>query len=458
MFVSPAPSCKRFCARLSHRVGLSRPMQRLLVMFVMGIVLLRGRRSLAALGDAVATCRRYRGQVSRATRNRAFRTRDLYLSAFSAELAASAPPEAERVTWVLALDDVSTKRGAFTKIENGLRKGHAVEAPGKKEFRPPSKCHTFLLSLLITHEGKRLPLPRRTWRTKDYAKTIGKPYVTKIQLAIVALEDLKRALPRNVDLVVVADEFYEGKEMLKACKRLGFTLVVPVDSRRVFNTPVTRSNKKREPIHKYGRSLPTTAFERLVLERGKEETASYRRYTPDEQRRNEPRTFRVAHESREVAGLGNVGVVYSWKSPVYRPRRCRDRETFKVLVCSDPSLPAKRVAELYDLRWQVEIFYRELKSGLGLGSYTGTSFEAFERLVDLTLLSFLYLEQHRERLLGTSAGTRQRLLAGARTAEIRHEVEREAARTDVDWFQRRLKSNRGRTKLRSVLRHLRLTA
>jgi hypothetical protein len=433
-------------------------MERLLVMFVMGIVVLRGRRSLAAIGDAVVRSRRYRGQVSRATRNRAFRTRDLYLSAFHAELAASAPPEREQATWILALDDVSTKRGAFTKIENGLRKGHAVETPGKKEFRPASKCHTFVLSLLITHEGKRLPLPRRTWRTEDYAKTIGKPYVTKIQLAIVALEDLKRALPRNVNLVVVADEFYEGKEMLKACKRLGFTLIVTVDSRRVFNTPVTRKNKKREPLHKHGRSLPASAFERLVLERGKEETASYRRYTPDEQRRNEPRTFRVAHEARDVAGLGNVGVVYSWKSPVYRPRRCRDRETFKVLICSDPALRGKRVVELYDLRWQVELFYRELKSGLGLGSYTGTSFAAFERLVDLTLLSFLYLEQHRARLLITSGGARQRMLAGARTVEVRHEVQREAARADVDWFQRRLHSQRGRTKLRVVLRHLRLTA
>src|SRR5687768_14972937 len=83
MFFNPAPSVKAFCDELAGRVGLSAPLQALLIMFVMGVVVTGGKRSLAALGSSMAMLSRYRGQVSRATRNRAFRTRDLYKSAFA---------------------------------------------------------------------------------------------------------------------------------------------------------------------------------------------------------------------------------------------------------------------------------------------------------------------------------------------------------------------------------------
>jgi IS4 transposase len=55
-------------------------------------------------------------------------------------------------------------------------------------------------------------------------------------------------------------------------------------------------------------------------------------------------------------------------------------------------MSVEEVIEFYALRWQIEIFFRELKSDLGLGDFCGRDFKAFERFVDLCLLSFLFLE------------------------------------------------------------------
>ena len=62
-------------------------------------------------------------------------------------------------------------------------------------------------------------------------------------------------------------------------------------------------------------------------------------------------------------------------------------------------LTAAEVVELYDLRWQIELFFKELKSVLGFAQYRFRRFESVEGWVDMTLATFLYLEWHRARRL-----------------------------------------------------------
>src|SRR5438552_14085 len=117
MFLNPAPSVKKFCDRLGTHVELSLPLRRFLLLFVMSIVVGRGKRSLADTGQVVVRGSRYRGQVSRAIRNRSFKTRDVFATA-SAEAIRTlgedgrVKPRRKRRVWVVALDDVSTRRGA----------------------------------------------------------------------------------------------------------------------------------------------------------------------------------------------------------------------------------------------------------------------------------------------------------------------------------------------------------
>ena len=51
--------------------------------------------------------------------------------------------------------------------------------------------------------------------------------------------------------------------------------------------------------------------------------------------------------------------------------------------------------EWYEVRWQVELFFRELKSRMQLGCYVLMKFEAVERYVDFLLMGMLLLEHQR---------------------------------------------------------------
>ena len=48
--------------------------------------------------------------------------------------------------------------------------------------------------------------------------------------------------------------------------------------------------------------------------------------------------------------------------------------------------------ELYTLRWQIELFFKELKSTLGFHQYKFKTFEAVEGWGELTVTTVLYLE------------------------------------------------------------------
>jgi IS4 transposase len=88
---------------------------------------------------------------------------------------------------------------------------------------------------------------------------------------------------------------------------------------------------------------------------------------------------RAKSENLGISGLGDILVTFSWK----KRNRKYDKRLLKVLLCSNPHMSTEEILELYALRWQIEIFFRELKSDLGLSGFSGRSFKAFERHVDL---------------------------------------------------------------------------
>src|SRR5207253_164914 len=116
-------------------------------------------------------------------------------------------------------------------------------------------------------------------------------------------------------------------------------------------------------------------------------------------------------------------------------------------------LPARKVVEYYELRWQIEVFFRELKGQLGLQDYQGTRFDSFERYVTLVLLGYLVLEYQRLRGLKGQAKSEEPRggWACARTAALLRQVQREAARADVRWIDQRLKTRSGRRLLHRAL-------
>jgi hypothetical protein len=113
------------------------------------------------------------------------------------------------------------------------------------------------------------------------------------------------------------------------------------------------------------------------------------------------RTFWVHEESREVHNVGRARVLFSTgKEPVSG----RPVEVQKVLLSNDLGRTIEDIIEIYALRWQIELFFKELKSTLGLADCPCRYFREVQGWVNGCLLAFMYLEWYRLQMLEQSAG------------------------------------------------------
>lgn len=422
---------------------------------VAGMVLAaNSRRTLTIVGRTVFTARRDKSNISRLLTNKDFRSRDLHWESVRRAFAKLAPKGSRRREWHLALDGTALSRGADTKIKGAIhadkgatRKGKKAGKKGKGAPRGNSdaksskkgrktKYHTFLVASLTTHKGVRVPLPRHTCDPKDFKRRGGQKSRrdTQIDLAVILIRRTHAILPDGVHLVVTADSYFHRAKLYALAEDLKFVLITPPDSDRCFADEATPSKSNGQRIRDYGLNISETSwntFSRLDLRRGSEKTVSYRRYSKRQRGPKDRRTYWHRHEERTVAGLGTVGVVYSWKTPVYGPKRDFRKKSFKVLICSDPRWTSERVIEWYEMRWTaIEILIRELKQRLGFADFTGEKLDAQERWIDIVLLSLLYLEMERHRILEdpTTSDALRKEAAAARTQGMQEVVQAEANR------------------------------
>ncbi len=472
MIVTIPPRVESFCERF--REMSSEAMRTALGRLLSGFLLSRGKRTQSALGREVLSERRAPSSVSRRMRRESFRTRDMVRAEMKRQIAR----ELERAggkeeTWFLSLDGVFIKRGADAKVEN------AVQYRKKKRGRKgrSTKAHAFVMATLITPSGARIPLPRRSYYTEEYisrenkrrklrrpfdeaqggpehrprGRKGGKPLVFKTQPDLACLLVKELDLPENIRVVVVADEYFEGKKLTNLCRKKGYVFIAPVDSTRTFESGGRLQNR--------GRALARSAYRELILRRGEEDTASHRRHTPGSAGEKGRRVYRFHSERRAVAGIGEAAVVYSWKRKRDRSGRLKRGETFKVLACSDPRVKGEEIIEYFEMRWPIEVFFRDTKQELGLGDYQGTDFSACERHVDLVLLSFMFLEEmRRDEMERTHSPVRKREVAGLGVKGLKARFEREAEAAGMSYFARLLDSKEGRCHLKGLLPALRLAA
>ncbi|MEM7231052.1 MAG: transposase [Planctomycetota bacterium] len=439
MFFRIPGQIKEFCGLFSSL--LSKPQLGNVSVFLTGICLGSGSRSMAQLGRTVVSETRYRGSVSRAFGSRRLRTRDL-TKAVAKSLIESAVRRGTPERWFLSIDAVSTRRGGFTKIINARqyhKKSEGSRGAGSKAF-------TFLFGLLINERGERIPLPRKTWWSEAEAKKNGKRFRTQVDLACDLVSEAREYLP-NSEIVVLADSAFANKKLSECCQREETTFIVPLSRNRCF-TPTGKERKqktKRRKIRERLGFFGLSSWDCFNLVSSKEESASYRRHSKRERELEKRRSYRVICETQDVSELGNVQVVYSQKSPVYTARGPKNEESLKVLACNDSSLTARQIAEYYEIRWQIELFFRELKSGLGLGEFRGQNFFAFERHVDLVVLAFMCLEWMRIEEKSV------RNPSQARTTDMKQWLAAQALKNDFEHLEQLLQTESGTETVRGKI-------
>ena len=115
-------------------------------------------------------------------------------------------------------------------------------------------------------------------------------------------------------------------------------------------------------------------------------------------------------------------------------------------------MSVSEVIELYSLRWQNELFFKEMKSTLG---FNQERFEAVEGWVKVAITTVLYLEWHRAKQL-TRRGIKpkvkcwrtQQRLHGLCEAVCQH-----AERRELKFLSDRLKTSGGIAKLKRLLQY-----
>ena len=71
----------------------------------------------------------------------------------------------------------------------------------------------------------------------------------------------------------------------------------------------------------------------------------------------------------------------------------------KILMTSAIQMCLTEVIELYSVRWQVKLFFKELKCTLGVGQYQFERFEAVKGWMNCEITAVLFLEHERAKRL-----------------------------------------------------------
>lgn len=396
----------------------SKPIRKALAPMVLAFLLAPHYRRLKTIAGLVLGHRVHVATISRRLVNPAWTTHDWHIGCVSSIMRETnrfeRPLIKGRKRKFMIIVDTTLHSSVGKKMENLLEM-----STRKDPRRRNTRHHVFVMGMMITESGMRIPLPRRSYYTKEYCRTKKKQYRTQTQLARLMIHDAP--VPMDADVTVVYDSAFDADMIHRECRNRGFREVFPIDPNRNLAT----KDAPYAPATAGARVVASTLdwkdeeFETLELEVENEDFVFFRRRHVDNLRVK--KTFRryvVAARCLAVSKLGNCVIVASYKENPkidllpdetgdwrdYRhelaTRRQKDRKTpsrwtGKVLACTDPHATVRQVIQWYEVRWQIEIFFRELKSRMQLGCYVLMKFEAVERYIDFLLMGFLFLEKQR---------------------------------------------------------------
>ena len=386
IFVNALPKIKTFL----RPAGLTASTCALVIRLIAAFCHHPGRMSASSAASAIRSQARHRAQLARFLA-RCHWSKDWCLLQDVAGLLLQA--EAQKGGRWLFLVDQTYCGQQGQKTENTFSR--ANYRPRKKKGNRKQKkyakrsCHGFVMGLLLTPSGLRIP-SCRCYYTAGYCQVKKYTYQTQIALAAELIRQV--AVPAGADVVVLGDTAFEAQDIRTACAARGFAWVVPLNPERVL-----AGDKPRPQVKSLSAGFAAEHFEAVRLVPGQGVHAAQRRAArcrlgP----KAKARTFYVHPERRAVHNVGDVLLVFSTKE---QPTNGQPVSVQKILMTNDVGLSAAAVVALYDLRWQIELFFKELKSTLGFAQYRFRKFAKVEGWVQACLVAFVYLEWYRAQQL-----------------------------------------------------------
>jgi hypothetical protein len=405
-----------------------------------------GRMSADAAAGAVRSQRRHRAQLARFLA-RSHWSRDW---ALLHDVAALLLQRETRTAgpWLFLLDQTYCGQQG-QKTENTFHCGNRTRRPHKGRRYQKRRCakrsgHAFVMGLLLTPSGLRIPCCR-CYYTQDYCRAHGTAYRKQPQLAAELIDQL--AVPAGATVVVLGDTAFEARDIRAACARRGFVWIVPLNPERVL-----AGAKPRAKVRSLAEGWTADDYQAVRLVPGQGVTAAQQRAASCRVGPHaKARTFWVHAERRAVHNVGEVLLVFSTTEP---PRPGPVVPVQKILMTNGVGWTAADVVERYSLRWQVELFFKELKSTLGLHQYRFRRFAAVAGWVQACLVAFCYLEWYRAEQLGRSDRSEKEKgwWRWQRSHGIARRLMQEAEEADLVQLWRGSGSRSGLRRLRRILR------
>ena len=411
---------------------------------VIAFILHRGRMSSLQAAGSIRSETRHRAQVGRMLRRPSFRRLDLN-SVLRQSLLVK---EASQGLFIFAVDATLCGQ-AGEKTENTYSTGNRKRRPQKgrrfgKNKHARKSCHSFTMGLLITPSGCRLPfsLP---YHTREYCKQKGLKHRTTAEAAAEMIRQLP--LPEEATVVVLGDTAYDADVIRDACRDRGYQWIFPCNPERVLAGP--RAAPKVRSILK---EVASFKWQTVRFSPGQGVYVAYRRLSPHRiGPKAKPRTFYVHQERRKVHSVGDVRLVFSTTKQKLAKATPDD---VKILMTNALGFSSKQIVELYCLRWQIELFFKELKSTFGFHQYQFRQFESVESWSELALTAFLYLEHYRAEQLARRGLTEERKSwwRHQRTHGLCQAVRLASEESELKFLADRLKTPGGIAKLKRLLR------
>jgi Transposase DDE domain len=146
-------------------------------------------------------------------------------------------------------------------------------------------------------------------------------------------------------------------------------------------------------------------------------------------------------ETLDVHHRGRVLVVFSTNE---QPQTGQKVQAKKILLTNWLHWEEVRVVSAYAARWQIELFFREMKSDLGLSNYRVRDFRQVQGWVQACGIAFCYLEWYR--LRGRASSQRPEWWFRQRTRGLAGQVRQEIEWLDMQQVATEMATEEGRAR------------
>jgi hypothetical protein len=382
MVADSVPGLKRWIST----AGLKDSAKLLVIRMVVAFLLHAGRMSCLRAAGTVRSEARHRAQISRFLARPRWRKLDINSTLRQRLL----EQEAADGLFLFLIDATLTSQ-AGKKTQNTYSTGNRKRRPRRgrrygKYKHAQKNCHSFTMGLLITPSGMRIPFCK-PYHTRQHCKKTGVTHRTTAEAAADLIGELP--LPEGARVMVLGDTAYDSEDVRDACGDRSYSWIFPCNPERVLAGPRGKRPKVRSLLKDWSKWSRQT----IRLAPGQGPYAVYRRLSPHRiGPKAKPRAY-YAHEERQaVHSVGEVRLIFS---AMKEDLQAATPDDVKILMTNDLRLRLRDIIELYLLRWQIELFFKELKSTLGFHQYQFQAFEPVEGWVELALTAFLYLEWYR---------------------------------------------------------------